>query len=58
MICRGTFLGVCKGFKHFGFAVSVILLNGDGTKVVRLMRKEACHVCFALANVERESLRW
>ena len=32
------FLGVCQDFKHFGFAVSVIILNADGTKVVRLLR--------------------
>lgn len=25
------FLGVCQNFKHFGFAVSVIILNADGT---------------------------
>jgi len=25
------FLGVCQDFKHFGFAVSVLILNEDGT---------------------------
>ena len=30
------FLGICQDFKHFGFAVSVIILSRDGTKTVRL----------------------
>ena len=30
------FLGVCQDFKHFGFAVSVIILNEDGMRIVRL----------------------
>ena len=34
------YLGVCQDFKHFGFAVSVIILSRDGTKIVRLLRKE------------------
>ena len=46
------FLGVCQDFKHFGFSVSVILLNESGTKVVRILRKEACYVRFAPANKE------
>ena len=33
------FLGICQDFKHFGFAVSVLILNEDGTKIVRLLRK-------------------
>ena len=44
------FLGVCQDFKHFGFAVSVIILNNEGTKVVRLLRKEACYCRFAVAD--------
>ncbi len=44
------FLGVCQDFKHFGFAVSVIILNADGTRVVRLLRKEACYCRFAPAD--------
>lgn len=40
------YLGVCQDFKHFGFAVSVIILSRDGTKIVRLLRKEACY-CIA-----------
>lgn len=46
------FLGVCQDFKHFGFAVSVIILNEQGNKVVRVLRKEACYVRSALANKE------
>lgn len=48
-----TFLGVCQDFKHFGFAVSVIILNEQGNKVVRVLRKEACYVRFAPASKER-----
>ncbi len=44
------FLGICQDFKHFGFAVSVLILNEDGTKVVRLLRKEACYCRFAPAD--------
>ena len=44
------FLGVCQDFKHFGFAVSVIILNESGDKIVRILRKEACYVRFALAD--------
>lgn len=43
-------LGACQDFKHFGFAVSVLILNADGTKVVRLLRKEACYCRFAVAD--------
>lgn len=44
------FLGVCQDFKHFAFAVSVIILNAEGTKIVRLVRKEACYCRFAPAD--------
>lgn len=44
------FLGVCQDFKHFGFAVSIVILNTDGTKIVRLFRKEACYCRFAPAD--------
>ena len=44
------FLGVCQDFKHFGFAVSVIILNEDGSRIVRLARKQACYVRFAPAE--------
>jgi hypothetical protein len=46
----GYFLGVCQDFKHFGFAISVIILNADATKVVRILRKEACYCRFAPAD--------
>lgn len=32
------FLGVCQDFKHFAFAVSVVILNAEGTKIVRVIR--------------------
>ena len=44
------FLGVCQDFKHFGFCVSVILLNEDASRIVRIVRKQACYVRFAPAD--------
>lgn len=44
------FLGVCQDFKHFGFAVSVIILNNERSQVVRVIRKEACYCRFAKAD--------
>ena len=45
-----SFLRVSQDFKHFGFAFIVIILNEDGTKIVRLLRKEACYCRFAPAD--------
>lgn len=44
------FLGICQDFKHFGFAASVLILNEDGTRIVRLLRKEACYCRFTPAD--------
>lgn len=44
------FLGVCQDLKYFVFAVTVIIFNKDGSKVVRLVRKEACNCRFAPAD--------
>lgn len=44
------FLGVCQDFKHYNFAVSVIILNADGTKIVELHRKPACYCRFCPAD--------
>lgn len=44
------FLGVCQDFKYFNFAVSVIILNAEGTKIVELHRKPACYCRFAPAD--------
>ena len=46
------FLGVSQDLKHYGFAVSVLILTEDGTKIVRLLRKEACYCRFAPADAE------
>ena len=46
------FLGVCQDFKHFGFAVSVIILNPDASRIVRIIRKEACYCRFAPADAK------
>lgn len=44
------FLGVCQDLKHFNFAVSVIILNADGSKIVQLHRKPACYCRFCKAD--------
>lgn len=44
------FLGVCQDLKHFNFAVSVIILNSDGSRIVELHRKSACYCRFAPAD--------
>ena len=44
------FLGVCQDFKHFAFCISVIILNSDGSRIVRILRKEACYCRFAPAE--------
>ena len=46
------FLGVCQDLKHFGFAVSVVLLNDAGNRIVRIIRKEACYVRFAPSDAQ------
>ncbi|SFW42204.1 hypothetical protein SAMN02910409_2216 [Prevotellaceae bacterium HUN156] len=43
------YLGVCQDFKHFAFCVSLIILNSDGSRIVSLLRKEACYCRFAPA---------
>ena len=44
------FLGVCQDFKHFGWAVSVIILDKEGKHIVGLHRKEAWYCRFSPAN--------
>lgn len=44
------FLGVCQDFKHFGWAVSVIILSNDGSRIARLLRKEVCYCRFTEAD--------
>ena len=41
------FLGVCQDFKHFGWCVSVIILDNEGKRIVRLFRKEVCYCRFS-----------
>lgn len=41
------FLGVCQDFKHYNFAISVIILNADASKIVEIHRKPACYCRFA-----------
>ena len=44
------FLGTAQDLKHWGFAVSVIILSNDGKSIARLVRKEACYCRFAKAD--------
>ena len=44
------FLGVCQDFKHFGWCVSVIILDNEGKRIVQLYRKEVCYCRFSPAN--------
>lgn len=44
------YLGVCQDLKHFGFCVSVIILNCDNSEIKSLIRKEACYCRFAPAE--------
>ena len=46
------FLGVCQDFKHFGWCVSVIILDNEGKHIVSLYRKEVCYCRFTPANEE------
>lgn len=41
------FFGVSEDLKHWGFAVSVIVLSKGRTRIARLVRKEACYCRFA-----------
>ena len=44
------FLGVCQDFKHFGWCVSVIILDNEGKHIVGLHRKEVCYCRFSPAK--------
>ena len=44
------FLGVCQDFKHFGWCVSVIILDNEGKRIVSLHRKEVCYCRFSPAD--------
>ena len=44
------FLGVCQDFKHFGWCVSVLILDNEGKRIVSLHRKEVCYCRFSPAN--------
>lgn len=43
-------LGAAQDFKHFGFAISVIILSRDGKRILSLHRKEACYCRFVKAG--------
>ncbi|SHE56689.1 hypothetical protein [Dysgonomonas macrotermitis] len=43
-------LDQCVDMKYFLFTVSVIILNKEGSKIVRIVHKEACHCRFESCN--------
>lgn len=44
------YLGACQDFKHFGWCVTALILNPEGTKIVRMLRKEVCYCRFSPAD--------
>lgn len=44
------FLGVAQDMKHWGFAISVLILSKDRKRISRLIRKEACYCRFSRAD--------
>ena len=53
LVCNNLaeyFLGVCQDFKHYGWCVSVIIVDKDGKNIVRLHRKEVVYCRFSKAN--------
>ena len=44
------FLGVCQDFKHFGWCVSVIILDNEGKHIVGIRRKEVIYCRFTPAK--------
>ena len=51
------FLGVAQDMKHWGFAISVIILSKDGKRIARLIRKEACYCRFSKADKETGAIK-
>ena len=45
-------LGIAKDFKTFGFAVSVLILSRDASRIISIHRKEACYCRFAPADAQ------
>lgn len=45
----GYYYGVCEDLKYFGFAISIVYLNGNN-EICRLMRKDAANCRFAPAD--------
>lgn len=47
---QSYYMGICQDIKHYAFAVSVIILNADGNKIISLTRKNACYCRFSPAE--------
>lgn len=46
------FLEQCTDMKHFFFAVAVIILNREGTAILRVVHKDACYCRFEKADAK------
>lgn len=44
------FMEQCTDMKHFFFAVAVVILNREGSRIVQIRHKEACHCRFEPAG--------
>lgn len=44
------FFGTSQDLKHFGFAITVFVLNADRSKIVRMLRKEAMYCRFEVVD--------
>lgn len=44
------YMGCCQDLKHFGFCVTVLILNEAGNRIVSVIRKEACYCRFTKAD--------
>lgn len=47
-----VYFGCCQDLKHFEFAVAVLMLNAEGNRVVKIVRKEAVNCRFSTATKE------
>jgi hypothetical protein len=44
------FLGVCQDFKHFGWCITMLVLDSERKKIVQVIRKEAAYCRFTPAD--------
>lgn len=49
-VLPAVYFGCCQDMKHFEFAVVVIILNQEGSRIVKMIRKEAINCRFTVAT--------